>query len=179
MIFAPGLVFGGIESDGSHFRRYRGHRIPFSCFALPDSFWAVPRALAPIFMFCTPRLVYYGTEGVRSRFNVLSSQTRFRRYRGHRLPFSCFSLPDTFPVVPRASDPVFMFCAPRHVSRGTEGVGSCFHILRSRTHFLRYRGCWLPFSYFALPYSFSAGPRGSGPFSYFALPDMFLAVRMV
>jgi hypothetical protein len=35
----------------------------------------------------------------------------------------------------RASAPVFIFCALEHVSRGTDGVGSRFFVLRSRTHF--------------------------------------------
>jgi hypothetical protein len=35
-----------------------------------------------------PGLVLGGTEGVRSRFHVLRSRTRFRRYRGCRVPSS-------------------------------------------------------------------------------------------
>jgi hypothetical protein len=65
MFCAPGLVFGGNEGVGSHFhvshfhvlrsrprfRRYRGRQVPFSCFALPDSFSTVMRAWDPDLMF--------------------------------------------------------------------------------------------------------------------------------
>jgi hypothetical protein len=63
MFCLPSLICGGTESAGSrfhvlrartHFRRYRGRRAPFSCFALPDSFSAVPMALGPVFMFSGP-----------------------------------------------------------------------------------------------------------------------------
>jgi hypothetical protein len=166
----------------THFRRYRGHRVPFWCFVRPDSFFSVPRASIPVFMFCAPGHVFGGTKGVGSRFQVLRAHTGFdgldgdassfyvllvgtlfRRYRGCRVPFSCFAHPNSFPVVPRASGPAFMFCAPGLLFDGTEGVGSRFHILRSRTHFRRYR--WRPvlFSCFALPGMFSAMPSGSGP----------------
>jgi hypothetical protein len=89
MFFTPGLVFGDTEGVWSrfhvlrprtHFRRYRERRVPFSCFALPDSFLAVPRAYGPVFMFCPYGLIFGGTEGVGSRFNVLRPLTRFRRY---------------------------------------------------------------------------------------------------
>jgi hypothetical protein len=98
MFCAPELVFGGIEGVGSrfhvfhartHFWRYRGRSIPFSCFplrtcfwrcggrrvtfpcfVLPDTFSAIPRALGPVFMFCTPRLFFSVTEGVDSRFYI-------------------------------------------------------------------------------------------------------------
>jgi hypothetical protein len=116
----------------THFRWYRGRWVPPSCFSLPDSFWAVlrapgpiffffalpdpfwaiPRELGLIFMFCTHGLVFDGTEDVGSRLHVLCSQPHFGRYRGRRVQFSCFALPDPFSVVPRASGSVFMFCAP-------------------------------------------------------------------
>jgi hypothetical protein len=47
MFCALGLIFGGTEGAGSSFHvlrsrarfgRYRGRCVPFSCFALPDSF---------------------------------------------------------------------------------------------------------------------------------------------
>jgi hypothetical protein len=60
MFCAPGVVFGGNKGVG----------VPFSCFALPDSFSAVPRASGPVFMFCVPGLIFGGTEGVGSRFDV-------------------------------------------------------------------------------------------------------------
>jgi hypothetical protein len=139
MFCASGFVFGGAECVGSRFhvlrsrtsfrrcrgrqipfscfarrtrfRPYRGRRVPFSYFALTDSFSAVPSASGPVFMFCAPRLVIGGVEGVGSRFHVLRVRIRFRRYRGRRILFSCFVLLDSFSVVPRMSDPIFMFCA--------------------------------------------------------------------
>jgi hypothetical protein len=166
MFYAPGLVFSGTHGVGSRFqvlrawtrfRRYRGRQVPFQCFALPDtfstermasgpvfffacpdSFSAVPRVSSPVFMFCASIVVSRGTEGVVSRFLVLRSRTRFRRYQGRQVLFSCFARPDSFSTVPRASAIVFLFCAPRLVFSGTEGVGSRFHVLRARTHFRRY-----------------------------------------
>jgi hypothetical protein len=176
MIFVPELIFGGTESVVSHFhvlrawtrfRRYRGRRVPFSSFARPDSsstvkvsgpvfifcvprsITAIPRALGPIFKFCAPKLVFSGTEGVVSCFHVLLARTRSRRYQGRQVPFSSFARPDSFSAVPRASGPVFMFCAPGLVLGGTEGVAVPFHVLCARTYFRRCRGCRHPFSVFA------------------------------
>jgi hypothetical protein len=123
---------------------------PFSRFALPDSFSAVPRALGPVCMFCSPGLVFSITEGGGSHFNVLRSQihfrryrgcqvlfqvshsrTRFRRYRERQVPFSCFPISDSFSAVPRASGPVFIFCAPGLIFGVNEGVGSRLHVLRT------------------------------------------------
>jgi hypothetical protein len=204
MFFAPRLIFFCTVGVGSsfhvlrshtHFRRYRGRQVPFSCFALPESFSAVPRASGPVFMFCAPGLVFGGDECVGSRFQILPIRTHFRRYRGHRVPFSyfarsdsfrryrgrrvpfsCFALPDSFSAVPRASGPVFMFCAPRLIFDGTEGVGSRIHVLRSQTHFQRYLGRRVPFSCFALPDSFSAVPRASGPIFMFCAPEIVFNV---
>jgi hypothetical protein len=97
-------------------------------------------------MFCAPRLIFGGTEGVGSRFHVLRSQSRFRRYRGRRVPFLCFAHPDSFSAVPRASGPVFMFCASGLVFDGAECVRSRFNVLRARTSFRRYRGRPISFS---------------------------------
>jgi hypothetical protein len=178
---APGLVFGGTEGIGSrfhvlrsrtHFRRYRGRRVPFSSFVRQDSFSAVPRASGPVFMFCAPGLVFGGTKGFGSHFHVLHFRTCFRRYRGRPFPFSCFPFPGMFLAVRWVSGPVFMFFAPRHIFGGTEGVGSYFHVLRSRTQFSVVPGRRVPFSYFALPNSFSAVPRASGPFSKFFAPGL-------
>jgi hypothetical protein len=191
MFSAPGHVFGGTEGVGSRFQvlrsrtlfqRYRGrrvlfsrfalpdnfsavrrHRDPFSRFALPDSFSAVPGTLGPIFLFCAPGLIFDGTEGVESLFHVFGSRTYFRRYRGRRVPFSCSTLLESFSVVSRSSGLVFMFCAPRLVFGGTKGLGSRFHVLRSRICFRRYRGRRVPFPRFARPDSFSAVQRASGP----------------
>jgi hypothetical protein len=192
MFCAPRLNFGGTEGVGSrfhvlrsrtHFWRYRGLRVPFSCSALPDifrrcrvrripfsyfaladTFSPVPRVPGPVFMFCAPvvishviegvgsrflfflpELIFGGTEGVDSHFHVLRSRRRFPHYRGRRVPFSCFALPDSFSAIPRASVLVFIFCTPGRVFGGTKGVRSRYHVLRAWTHFRRYRGRRLPF----------------------------------
>jgi hypothetical protein len=166
-------------------------------------------------MFCAPGLFFDGSEGVRSHFHVLIARTRFRWYRGRRVPFSyfarqtryrryrgcrvmfsCFACWDSFSTVPRASGPVFMFCAPGHIFGGAEGVCSSFHVLRSRTRFQRCGGVG---SYFHVLRSRTRFRRCGGrhyhfyvlraqtlfqqyrrrkvSFSCFELPDMFLAVR--
>jgi hypothetical protein len=172
MFCASGLVFGGTEGVRSrfhvlrsrtHFQRYRGRRVPFSCFARPDSFSAVPRASYPFFMFCAPGLVFGGTEGVGSRFHILRSLPRSRQYRGSRVSFSYLALPDLFLAVPRASGPVFMICAPELVHGVAECVGSHFHVLCSRIPFRRCRVRWVSFSCFARPHSFLVVPRASCP----------------
>jgi hypothetical protein len=168
MFCVLGLIFDGTEGVESRFhvlrsrtrfQRFRGRRVPFSCFALPDSFSAFPKAYVPILMFCAPGLIFGGIEGVGSRFHVLRSRTHFRRYRGCGVPFSCFTLPDSFSAVPRASGPVFLFCPPGLIFGGLQDVWSRFHVLRSRTHFRRYRGRRVPFSCFAVSDSFSTVPR--------------------
>jgi hypothetical protein len=150
--------------------RYRWRQVQFSSFALSDSISTVPRASGSIFMFCVPEPVFGGTEGAGSSFHVLHSRTHFRRYRGRLVLFSCFTLPDSFWAVPRAPGSVFIFCAPGLVLSDIERVSSLFHVLRSHTHFRRYRGCRVPFSCFALPYSFSMVPRESGPILTFCAP---------
>jgi hypothetical protein len=105
------------------FRRNGKSRVPYSCFALPDPFWAVPWVLGPVFLFCVAGFVWGGTERVRSHFYVLRSCTSFRRYQGRRVPFSCFVLSDSFWDVPKASGPIYKFCAPRHVLT----AGACDH----------------------------------------------------
>jgi hypothetical protein len=165
MFYATELIFNGTNGVGSRFhvlcartriRRCEGRRVPFSCFALPDSFSAVLRALCLVFMFCVHVLDFDGSEGVGShfhvlrprtrflryrgigsRFHVLRSRPRFRRFRGRQIPFSYFASPYAFLAVARASGLVFMFCAPRLIFDGFEGVGSRFHVLRHRTHFRR------------------------------------------
>jgi hypothetical protein len=160
MFCAPGLIFGDIEGVGSHFlilrsrtsfQRYRGRRVPFSCFALSDSFSTVSRASGPVFMFCAPRLIFTGTRESAPVFLVLRARTHFWRYRGRRVPFSSFAISYSFSTVLRASCCVFMSCAPGLIFDVTEGVKSCFHVLRARTRFPRYRGRHVPFSSFALP----------------------------
>jgi hypothetical protein len=127
MFCTLGLVFDGTEGVGSYFHVlrssalfgwYRGRRVPF-------------------FMFCVPGLIFGGTDVVRSRFQVLRSRTRFRRCGGHWVSFSCFAIPDLFSTVPRASVNVFIFWSLTLVFGGIEGVGSRFHVLRSRTYFHR------------------------------------------
>jgi hypothetical protein len=66
-----------------------------------------------------------------------------------------FSHLDPFWDVPRASGPIFMFCATRLIFGDTDGIESRFHVLRSRTRFGGYRGRRVKFSCFALP-----GPFG-------------------
>jgi hypothetical protein len=170
MFCAPGQVFGSTEGVASRFhvlcsrtsfQRYRGRQVSYSCFALSDSFLAVPGASGLVFTFCAVGLVFGGTDGVGSRFHVLRSRTRFRLYRGRRVPFLRFALPDSFLTVTSASRPVFTFCTLVLIFGGTEGVASRFHILRTRTRFRRYRGCLVLFSSFALPESFSAVPSAS------------------
>jgi hypothetical protein len=176
MFCAPELIFGGTEGVGSRFhvlrsrtrfQRFRAHRVPFSCFALPYSFSTVPRASGPVFMFCAPGLVFGGAECVGSRFKILRAQTHFRRYRGSRFSFSCFALSDSFSAVLRVSGPVFMFCAPALVFDGTEGVRSRYHVLCSLIRCRRCRVRRVPFSCFECPDSFSAVPRALGPVSIF------------
>jgi hypothetical protein len=178
MFCAPELIFGVSEDVGSRFhvlrprtrfRRYRGSRVPFSCFASPYSFSAVQRASGPVFMFCAGRLILQGTDGVVSYFLVLRARTRFRRYRLRRVPFSCFALPDTFSTVRTVTGPVFMFCAPGLFFNGTEGVRSRFHVLRSQIRFRRFRGRRVPFTCFAHPNLFSVVPRMSGPVFMFCV----------
>jgi hypothetical protein len=185
MFCAPRMDLGGTEGVKSlfhvlcsriHFRRYRGRRVPYSCFARPDSFSAVPMASGPVFMFSAPGHVFSGNEGVRSRFHVLRSRTHFLRYRGRRVPFSGFALPDSFSAVPRASGLIFMFCAPGLIFGRNEGVGSRFHVLCAWPRFRRCRGRRVPFSCFARPVSFSAVPRASGPVLMFCAPEYFSKV---
>jgi hypothetical protein len=182
MFCTSGLIFGGTEGVWScflilpaqtHYRRYRGRQVTFSCFALPDSFSAVPRESGLAFVFYAPKLIFSGSEVGVSRFHVLRSQTSCWRYRGHGVLFSCFALPGTFLAVRRASGVIFMFCAPGLIIGGNEGAGSHFYILRSRSHFPRYRGRPVPFSSFAHPDLFSTILRASG------LVFLFCALRLI
>jgi hypothetical protein len=132
----------------------------------------VSSASGPVLMFCAPKPIFCGTDGVGTRFLVLHSRTHFGRYRWRRVSFSCFALHDSFSAVPRVSGPVFFFCAPRPIFDGTNDVRSCFHVLRSRTHFRRYRGRRVPFLCFALPDPFSAVPAASGPVFMFCAPGL-------
>jgi hypothetical protein len=159
MLCGSGLIFGshfhisggteGTESNfqvsryQTHFQRYQGRQVSYSCFALPDSFSAVLMAPGPIVMFCAPRpvlrkprvpraifmfrapgLIFGGTEGVGSHFHVLLFRTPFRWY---------------------------------------EGVRSRFNVLRCRTRFGWYQGLQVQFSCFALPNPFWALSMAPGP----------------
>jgi hypothetical protein len=182
MFCAPVNVFGNIEGFRSRFLvlcsrtrfwRCGGRRLLFSCFTLPDTFLAVPRASGPVVMFCVPVLIFGNTEGVGSRFHVLRRKTRFLRCGGRRLLFSWFALPDTFSAVSRASGPVFMFCVPVLVFGGAEGVGSCVHVSRSRAHFQRYRGRRVRFHVFRPRTRFWQFGRRRVPFSCFRAQTRF------
>jgi hypothetical protein len=61
-------------------------------------------------------------------------------------------------AVPRASGPVFIFCALGHIFGNAEAVGSRFLVLRSRTCFRRCGGRQVPFSCFVHLDSFSVVP---------------------
>jgi hypothetical protein len=149
-------------------------------------------------MFCASRLIFGGTVGVGSRCHVLRARTRFRRYRGCLFPFSCFVLPDSCSAIRRGSVSVFMFYAPVLVFGGTEDVRSCFHVLRSRTRFRRFRGVGsrflvlrartrlrrfrgrrVQFSCFARRNSFLAVPGASCPVFLFCAPGLVFASSKV
>jgi len=147
----------------THFRRYRGHLVPLSCFALRVSFSVVTRASTPVIIFCSLGLIFGGMVGVGSCFHVLRSRCHFLRFRGRRLPFSFFALYDSFSAIPRATSPIFMFCAPELVFDGIEGAGSHFHVMCYECHFPQHQGRRVPFSCFALPDSFSTVPQASAP----------------
>jgi hypothetical protein len=140
MFCSPGLIFDDTEGVKSSFQVLRS-RTRVRRYIL-----VVRRALRPIFIFCAPGHIFGGTEGVGSRFHLLRSLNLFRRYRGRRVLFSCFARPDSFSMVPRASDPVFISSTER---------GRRFMI-----------------SYFARPNSFSAVPRVSDLVFMFCAPGL-------
>jgi hypothetical protein len=83
---APELIFIGNEGVGARFQvlrfrtlfgRYRGRQVPFSCFALPDTFSRVSKPSGVDFMFCVLEFILGGIESVGSCFHVLRSPTRF------------------------------------------------------------------------------------------------------
>jgi hypothetical protein len=153
------------------FRQCGGRRVSFSCFALSDSFSAVARASDPVSMFCSPGHVFGGMECVGSRFHVLRSQTCFRRFRGRQVPFSCFASPYSFSAIPRASDPVFMFCAPGHVFDGAEGFGSGFMFCAPGLVFGGSEGVGSNFLVLCPPCSFLTVTTASGPVFMFCAPE--------
>jgi hypothetical protein len=134
ILCAPGLVIGGTGGVGYRFlvlrlhisfRRCRGRRVPFSCFALLDSFSAIPRASSSVFFFCTPGL--------------------FRRYRGRRVTFSYFALPESFFGGTGVVGSHFHVLSAQTNFQRYQGLGSRFLFLRAMTLFQRYRGRPFPF----------------------------------
>jgi hypothetical protein len=123
-------------------------------------------------MFCALVLVFGGAECVGSRFHDLPTRTRFRRYRGRPIPFSCSPLPDMFLAGRRVSCLVFMFCVPGQVFCGTEGVGSRFHVCTAGLIFGGTEGVDSHFHVFSFPNSFSAVRRVSGPVFIFCAPEL-------
>jgi hypothetical protein len=177
----PEPVFGGTKGVRSHFRglcsrthfrRYRRRRVPYTCFALPEPFSSIPSTSGPVFMFSAPGLIFGGTDGVGSRFHVLRSRTCFRRSRQRRVPFSCIALPDSYSAGARTSGQVYMFCAPEPDFRSIDGFRSRFHVLRSRTHFRRYRRRRVPFSLSVFPDSFSVVTTASRTVIMFCAPGL-------
>jgi hypothetical protein len=134
-------------------------------------------------MFCVPGPVLGGTEGARSNFHVLRSQTHFRRYQGRHVQFSCFALPDSFSVVrcapvsfsmvSRASGPVFMYCAPRHIFLAVPRVsGLIVMFCAPRLVLGGTEGVRFSFFYLALLDPFSEVPRAWGPIFMFYAPEL-------
>jgi len=161
---APGCVFGVSERVGSgfhvlrygtHFRRRRARRVPFSRFALRDAFSASRSASCPVFTSCAPGRIVGVPERVGSRFHVLRSGTRFRPHRARRVPF-------------RVAGRFFGV---------SELVGSCFHVLCSGMNFRRHRTRRVPFSGFALRDTFSESPCASGPVFTFSAPGRIFGVN--
>jgi hypothetical protein len=105
---------------------------PIFMFCAPVLIFGCTVAPGPHFMFCAPRLIFNITEGVRSIFHVLRSQTHLRWYRGCHVHLLCFALSDSFLTLPRALSPVFIFCTPGLIFGGTEGNESLINILRYR-----------------------------------------------
>jgi hypothetical protein len=149
---------------------------PFFMFGARGHVFYCTRASGLVFIFCEHGTVFGGNEGVDSRFHVLRAQNRFRRYRWRRVPISCFVHPVLFLAVSRASGPVFMFYAPGTVFVGTEGVGSRFHVLLTRTNFRLFRGRRVPFSCFTRRTRFRRYRGRPVSISCFVLPDSFSAV---
>jgi hypothetical protein len=106
---------------------------------------------------------------------------------------SGFTLPNSFSVVPRAPDRVFIFCAPKLIFYSIEWAGSSstfcaprlvlgdteddmsiFHVLRFWTHFQRYKGCQFHFSCFTLPDSLWEVSRASNLVFMFCSSGLFL-----
>jgi hypothetical protein len=124
MFCAPGLILGGTEGV-----RCSLHVLCFHTFSGGNE------GVGLVFKFCTTRLIFSGSnggnEGAASKFHVSRFWTHFRRYRGRRVPFSCFALLNPFRAETRAASPIFMFRAPGLVSSSIRGVRSHFLVLCS------------------------------------------------
>jgi hypothetical protein len=117
----------------------------FSSFEPRVSFSTIPRALGAVSKLCASELILGSIEGDGSGNHVLRSQAHFWRYQGRYVQFLSFPLQDSFSTILGALSPIFMFSAHRLDFNGTMGVGSNFHVLRSRTRFGRYRRRWVYF----------------------------------
>jgi hypothetical protein len=168
MFCTPGRVFGGTEGVGSRlhvlrsrtrFRWYRGRLVLFSCFPLPNSFSTITKGDGSHFYVLGSRTRFRRYRRGGSRFLFLRARTHFRRYRRRWVPFSFFTLPDSFSAAPRVSGPVFLFCALRLVFGCSGGFRSRFNVLYPRTRFRRCRGRRVPSSCFALRDLFLAVPE--------------------
>jgi hypothetical protein len=67
--------FKGKHLSRARFRRYGGRSVSISC----TEWIADGGTESPVFMFCAPEIVFGGTEGIGSRFQVLRARTHFRR----------------------------------------------------------------------------------------------------
>jgi hypothetical protein len=76
-------------------------------------------ASGPVFMFCAPKLVFSGIEGVVSLFYVFALPDSFSEELRASVSFSCFARPDSFTAVSSASGAVFMFYTPEIIFDGT------------------------------------------------------------
>jgi hypothetical protein len=170
MFCAPELVFGctdGVRSrfhvlrPRTRFQRNRGRRVQFSCFAVPNSFSAVPRVSGPVFIFCPSGLFFGDTEGVGARFSCFARPDSFSAVPRASGPIFMFCTSGLFFGVPRVSGPVFLFCVPVLIVDGTEGVGSHFHFFAAGHIFGGRRASDLVFM-FCAPRLIFGGSEGIG-----------------
>jgi hypothetical protein len=137
MFCNPGLVFGGTEGVRSRFHVLCSltHFRPIFMFCASGLVFDGTEGVRSFFMFCTPLLVFADTEGVGSRLHVLRSQNSFSAVPRASCPIFLVLRARTRFRCSEGVGPVFKYCALRLIFGGTEGVGSRFHVLRSRTHF--------------------------------------------
>jgi hypothetical protein len=159
---APGLISSGTESvrfnfqilsAWTHFRRYKGRRVQFPSFVLPDSFLVIPRMLGPVFKFHAPELIFGGIESVKSSFQVRAPKLIFGSTEGvgssfqvsHSRTYFKFTLQESLSAIQKASGPVFKFGIVELIFGGINGAKSNFQFSCSKTHFWQYRGTKLGF----------------------------------